>query len=124
MYKEFRIDGLIYEFCIAYDNSVRLGITGGASPRFRPEADPFDWHAPAYVIGDEATSRYPLRVARQVIALLHEWIGSQRPKHFSFSASTKRRLPLYERVAQQTAARFGYGWHCHDDRFYFYKHDR
>lgn len=123
MHREFRIDGLIYEFVIAYDNSVRLAVIGGASPRFRPEPDPFDWDAPVYVTDDEATSRYPLRVARQVISLLHEWIGSQRPKYFSFSASTERRRSLYGRIAQQTAERFGYGWHYHEDRFYFYKRD-
>lgn len=121
MHREFSVDGLVYEFSTGPDNSVSLGVIGGGSPCFRPEPDSLEWGAPIYVTGDEACSRYPIRVARQAITLLHGWIGAERPKYFSYCASTERRMSLYRRIAQQTAARFGYAWHSHEDHFYFYK---
>ena len=121
MRRQFSVDGLIYELEIASDNSVFVGLTGGASPAFQPEPDPFDWHAMPYLTDDTATSRYPLRVTRKVIALIYEWLGSERPNHFGFSASTERRLSLYSRVAKEIAKRFGYSWHQDHGRFFFYR---
>ncbi|MEQ3724476.1 MULTISPECIES: hypothetical protein [unclassified Alcanivorax] len=108
MRQTYTVDNLVYEFQISATNEVTPAITGGASPTFQPEPDPFDWgHVPA-VTADIGGSRFPVTVLRQPWRYLLKWIGNERPPYFTIAALADRRRKLYCRVARRLTARFPY----------------
>lgn len=118
----FRVDGLIYELRFTSSHEIQLAITGGASPTFKPEYDPFDWDYTPFVTDDIAATRYPVTVMRHALRKLYEWIGREQPMYFAFSARNERRCRLYRRVAQVLIGRFPeYRLVEYRKRFYFYR---
>lgn len=121
MKQRFTVDHLIYELTISCNNSIHFALVGGANPIYQPVYDPFDWDYTPSVTGDLGNTRQPLRVYREVLTRVHQWVGGQRPKYFQFSALTEKRTRLYRRVAQRLAERFGYDLQVIDGQFLFFK---
>ena len=122
MKQTFRVDGLLYELRSTGSNEIQLAITGGASPSYQPDYDPFDWDYTPFVMDDIGATRYPVVVMRRTLRLLCEWIGEKRPSHFRFAARSDRRCTLYRRVAWLLLKRFpDYQLVEHERCFYFYR---
>ncbi|PCM45955.1 hypothetical protein [Marinobacter sp. ANT_B65] len=117
----FKVDGLIYELTVSTGNSIYLAITGGASPTYQPEYDPFDWYYIPRVTADIGTTRYPTTVLRTALRRIVHWIGETRPPMFSFSAETEKRRKIYRRVARHLAQRFPYQLAEDGGVLYFYR---
>lgn len=126
MHETFEVDGLIYELAISASNEVAFAIIGGGNPAYQPEMyDPFDyWDYMPQITEEIGVTRYPIRVYRAMLTHLHQWVGSQRPSMFRFTASSKRYHRIYMRVAYQLADRFDYDLQIMGDEFHFFKRKR
>ncbi|GHB07932.1 hypothetical protein [Modicisalibacter luteus] len=125
MAEGFTIDGLTYEVGFSGD-TINFAIVGGANPVYDSDPyDPFDspddWSIEPRVTADIGVTRYPLRVYRQVLLRVHDWLGRTRPKIFSFSARSDRRYWIYERVARHLAERFDYDLQIIGGKYLFFK---
>ena len=125
MAERFTIDGLTYEIAFASD-TITFALVGGANPvydtyTYDPFDSPDDWDKEPRVTADIGVTRYPLRVYRQVLLRVYDWLGRTRPKTFSFIAWSDRRYWIYERVARHLAERFDYDLQIIGGEYLFFK---
>ncbi len=121
--KNFEFEGLHYQLVFSARNSITLGVVAGRSARYQLPYDPFEkWgEQEHFVVEDIKALNAPVSLLRAVLQAIYDWIASERPGYFVFSASTDRKVPVYDRIADRIAARMGYSFVRDSSVFHFFR---
>lgn len=124
--KSFEVDGFTY--VVEYRNhTVHFYIDFAESMNARellPEDfGRFDFFEPfpERVYEVQRPMKSVFRVKREVLEFLETILRKVRPHFFDFSATTARRWPIYQRIAQRLADRHGYWLELDGPAFRFYR---
>lgn len=121
--KNFEFEGLHYQLVFSASNSITLGVVAGRSARYQLPYDPFEkWGEQEHFVVDDINALHaPVSLLRAVLQAIYDWIASERPGYFVFSASTDRKVPVYDRIADRIAARMGYSFVRDSSAFHFFR---
>jgi hypothetical protein len=117
--KNFEIDGYVYRLVITNTNDISFSLIKGKDI---DTYDPFDWDAEFSTHEDVQKGINALKVFRKVESITKTYIKKYKPYGFSFSASTDRKVSLYNRLARKAEKIFPeYEMTIDNGAYYFYR---
>lgn len=118
-YEVFTMNDLKYTFKVSSRYKVSFTCKGGKNVKLY---DPFDWFGECSTFDDINATKNPVAVFRKVGELLKDFIYTQNPPNFEFSASTNKKIPLYDRIAKKLERELrNYNLYSHNGNYYFYR---
>lgn len=126
---EFFVDDIRYVWAVTDCHSIsfRLDEKNEKVRLLDDDGKPWEWAWDGHVRSLDLTgvARHPLRVFRKATELAVAWVADARPGFFGFHANDRRKAHVYRVLIRRWLRRLPvqYGWHEHDDNFYFYRLD-
>ena len=102
--KRFRIEGLDYRMLISRTGDIRFDLLGGMTKKGSANRNPCTdlfWDEPNFEDVDLGADTF--KVFKAVKQILLEYVFSQQPVRFGFSASSERKIRIYRWMSSRLA---------------------
>ena len=106
--KQFRIEGLNYRMLISRAGDIQFDLIGGMTKKGSANRNPCKdlfWDEPNFEDVDLGIDTF--KVFNVVKQILLEFVFTQQPGRFGFSASTARKIRIYRWMAERLARLLG-----------------
>lgn len=127
--KEFKVDDIVYVVKYNDNNEFSLYVDGLKSTKktsnyVADEFASFDDDGPVekvFYMSNLVKTKNPMKVYANVVSFVNSVVSKKKPYFFTYTANEKKKMHVYNALAEKFAVKYGYTLVVEGKQFMFYK---